>query len=83
MEILCRRCLFSDEEASKTYQKIQAYIAGLSEEEKAVPEVYEERKAVCRECDCLINGMCKKCGCFIEVRAVKVHATCPHELPRW
>ncbi|MBR2950689.1 MAG: hypothetical protein IKC46_12660 [Lachnospiraceae bacterium] len=31
--------------------------------------VYEQRLAVCKECDYLEVGTCLACGCYVELRA--------------
>lgn len=59
------------------------YIERLPEEDKVSSEVYEERLGKCKECDHLMNGMCRKCGCYVEMRAVMKVRGCPDVPARW
>ncbi|MFR2155608.1 MAG: DUF6171 family protein [[Eubacterium] siraeum] len=54
-----------------------------SRREKADEALYKKRLEICTECDCLINGMCSKCGCFVEMRAAYAINRCPHEDKLW
>ena len=53
------------------------------DEKKADEALYKKRLEICTECDCLINGMCSKCGCFVEMRAAFAINRCPHEDKLW
>ena len=44
---------------------------------KADEALYEERLAVCKECDLLLEGMCRICGCYVELRAAIEKNACP------
>ena len=55
----------------------------LTKEKKTEETLYRKRLEACEQCDCLINGMCSKCGCFAEVRAAYKHNRCPHENRLW
>ena len=80
----CRRCLLREfAEGKKLYELIQDYIAAIPAEQRAAEAVYAARLAVCRECDWLANGMCRQCGCYVEVRAAKVNQRCPDPTARW
>ncbi|MDY3745248.1 MAG: DUF6171 family protein [Lachnospiraceae bacterium] len=37
----------------------------------------------CRQCDRLLNGMCRICGCFVEMRAAIKVKSCPDVVPKW
>ena len=50
----------------------------LEEEEKASGQLYEERLSVCKQCDYLNAGMCKACGCYVEMRAAMKARICPY-----
>ncbi|MBQ3140565.1 MAG: hypothetical protein IJC25_01220 [Clostridia bacterium] len=81
--IPCRRCLLSEYDPQAYHETVEQYVRSLSDELRADPAVYTQRLAACRACDCLLDGMCRKCGCFVEVRAAKKALGCPHEQPRW
>lgn len=60
---VCKRCLLSRMSA-EAFQNIKENIELIPDEKKAVEALYKKRLEICTECDCLINGMCSKCGCF-------------------
>ena len=45
--------------------------------------VYEARLAHCKTCDDLYQGMCRICGCYVELRAAMKKNRCPQVHPRW
>ena len=59
------------------------YISNLPEEDRTPEEEYERRLSKCRECDHLLSGMCRICGCFVEMRAAIVVRHCPDSTPEW
>ena len=80
----CRRCLLREfAEGKKLYELIQEYLAAIPGEERAETAVYEARLAACRQCDWLANGMCRQCGCYVEVRAAKAGQRCPDVEAKW
>jgi Rieske Fe-S protein len=58
-------------------------VEALSEDIKADAELYKERLKLCKSCDNLFSGMCKHCGCFVELRAAKKAQYCPDIYPKW
>ena len=83
MKNRCVRCLLRDLDEKEVYRKLQEYLAAFPDEMKAEQATYESRLKFCRACDALHQGICTKCGCFVEARALKKKAGCPHEIPRW
>lgn len=74
----CRKCLTRDMAGMEEYfRSLQEYIANLDEDIKASETLYEERLGICRQCDMLLEGMCRKCGCYVELRAVMAVKNCP------
>ena len=61
------------------FENLHTYIANLEEDIKADPMLYEERLSVCQGCDLLADGMCRACGCFVELRAVIQKNVCPYD----
>ncbi|MCI8695844.1 MAG: hypothetical protein HFH99_03560 [Lachnospiraceae bacterium] len=61
------------------FRSLREYIANLDPEIKADEALYEERLAVCKECDLLLEGMCRICGCYVELRAVVAKNICPRK----
>ncbi|MBR2527811.1 MAG: hypothetical protein IKE58_05010 [Blautia sp.] len=78
----CRRCLLREMETDN-YQTLKTYIRNLDEDLKVSDLVYEERLARCRKCQNLISGLCRICGCFVELRAVMKKNSCPMVHPAW
>lgn len=77
---VCKKCLMRDMMDKQEYFKnLQDYIANLDPETKVSDEIYEQRLAVCTECDLLLEGMCRSCGCYVELRAALIKNYCPKE----
>lgn len=77
----CKKCLTRDLIDKDDYFKtLQEMIANVTGEDRAPDEVYEERLRRCTECERLADGMCRGCGCFVELRAVILKNRCPYEL---
>lgn len=74
----CRKCLTRDMIGREEYFKnLQEYIANIEPDLKAPEDLYEERLAVCKDCDLLLEGMCRSCGCYVELRAAMKKNACP------
>ena len=80
---VCRRCLLREMSETEYFRSLHEYIENLDEELKVEPEVYEERLEKCKACDQLISGMCRKCGCYVELRALLKKGGCPKVEPEW
>lgn len=78
MEELCKRCLLNEAGERAAYTQVQAYLETVPPEELASPTVLNSRLDQCRHCDQLIAGMCRKCGCYVEVRAALKDSICPN-----
>jgi len=77
---ICRRCLTRDMAGKEEYfRNLQEYIANIDIDIKTDKDRYEERLDLCRECDLLLEGMCRTCGCYVELRAAMIHNTCPNQ----
>ena len=44
---------------------------------KTPEEEYERRLSICKECEKLLSGMCRMCGCYVEMRAAIALRDCP------
>jgi hypothetical protein len=74
----CKRCLLREMAESEEYfRSLQDYIENMDPDIKAKKALYERRLAVCKECDMLLQGMCRKCGCYVELKAAVAGNTCP------
>jgi hypothetical protein len=74
----CKRCLLLEAGENKSFETISDYILNLSEDLKVNNDIYRKRLDICKQCDYLISGMCLKCGCYVEVRAVLKDKVCPN-----
>lgn len=61
------------------YKNMFEYIDNLSDDIKSSQELYEKRMETCKQCDMLLSGMCRKCGCFVEMRAAVEKNYCPNK----
>lgn len=79
----CRKCLLREMDKEAYFQNMYTYIRNLPQEDKVSDEVYEERLARCKACDCLMDGMCRICGCYVEMRAAIRIRSCPDYEAKW
>lgn len=78
---LCRKCLTRDMVGQEEYfRSLHDYIDNLDLDIRAAEDLYEERLGICRECDMLLQGMCRKCGCYVELRAAVTKNACPDKM---
>ncbi|AWK51430.1 hypothetical protein DIC82_10475 [Clostridium beijerinckii] len=82
-KIFCRRCLLDEVFEKDEYRNMQEYIKFIDTQIKTEKHEYNRRLDICRECDNLINGMCKICGCFVELRAAVNKNYCPNVEKKW
>ncbi|MCI8615409.1 DUF6171 family protein [Parablautia intestinalis] len=76
---ICRKCLTRDMDKSAYFENLHSYIANLDEDLKVSEPLYEKRLSLCKQCDLLWDGMCRGCGCFVELRAVMKKNYCPYD----
>ncbi len=75
---LCKRCLTREMAGKEAdYRSLWEYIGNLDADIKAPDVLYEERLRRCKECDLLLQGMCRSCGCYVEMRAAVAGNSCP------
>ncbi|MDE7271603.1 MAG: hypothetical protein K2N95_00890 [Lachnospiraceae bacterium] len=74
----CRKCLLREMDKETYMDNLYDYIQRLDADIKADQALYEERLSVCKLCDYLEAGMCRACGCFVELRAVIRNNTCSY-----
>ena len=83
MDIRCKRCLLREMANEDMYHRIQRTIDAIPPKLRCSKVEYDARLALCKECEKLIGGMCRVCGCFVEVRAAKKSEHCPGIPRRW
>ncbi len=83
MKIVCRKCLLAEMDLQEVYQSVKEYVEALPVEKKADEAEYARRLEICKSCEKLADGMCVKCGCYVEARAAKKNSDCPDEKDKW
>lgn len=61
------------------FDQLHTYIAQLDEDIRTEEPLYQERLHVCKSCELLMDGMCRACGCYVELRAAIRENVCPYE----
>lgn len=77
MEHFCKKCLLLEAGENAAYKTVSDYLETIDDSMKVSDEEYEKRLSYCKRCEYLISGMCRKCGCYIEVRAALKNKDCP------
>lgn len=85
MDIPCKKCLLADigEHMDDIARAVALQISSYPADKRLPEPEYQSRLDKCRSCDELISGVCQKCGCFVELRALKPDQRCPHEVRKW
>ena len=81
---VCRQCLLRDMLDKAEYDKtVERVRRALSPALRTPDEAYEARLALCSACDQLQNGTCMRCGCMVEMRAMRRDMHCPPPRNCW
>lgn len=80
---VCKRCLLADVDIDGLFKKVSELIEIIPEDIKAGKELYNMRLDICKNCECLENGICRECGCFVELRAATKKNYCPSVYKYW
>lgn len=76
---VCKRCLTREMAGQESvFRSLREYIDNLDADIRAQDILYESRLQVCKECDMLLQGMCRSCGCYVELRAAVAKKGCPN-----
>lgn len=81
--LACKRCLVYEMADAAKYKNMYDYINNLEEDIKTPKEEYDKRLAICKECEKLLSGVCRACGCFVEMRAAVKTRRCPDVDSKW
>ncbi len=80
----CRACLLRDTLSEEEYKKTVLRVReGLAPRLRANDALYEKRLALCTACAHLQGGTCMRCGCLVEMRAMRADQHCPPPAKRW
>ena len=80
---ICKKCLIRDMDQKEYFKNMYDYIEHLNPDIKTPAAEYEHRLQLCKDCEELQNGMCRVCGCFVEMRAAAAKNYCPAIKPKW
>ncbi len=80
---VCRKCLPGQKNEEAFYEDLSRYIQRMDEELKVDQQTYEKRLGICSSCERLMSGMCRLCGCFVELRTVQKVRKCPDLPAKW
>lgn len=78
MEHICKKCLLLEAGKKAAFKTVTDYLNNLDDELKADEVLRDKRLALCKDCDYLISGMCRQCGCYVEIRAALKDKSCPN-----
>lgn len=80
----CKKCLLLQAGENVKHQEIVDYLLTIPADEKVSDDEYSHRIAKCLDCQWLISGMCRKCGCYVEIRARMKNQNCPNiDFQKW
>lgn len=80
---ICKHCLLAEIDKDGLYKKVEDLIAAIPDDERASEQAYATRLDLCRRCPSLENGLCRECGCFVELRAAVKANRCPSVYRYW
>jgi hypothetical protein len=80
---ICKKCLLADYPNAEYFTHLYEYINNLDEEIKVDDIEYERRLNLCVSCPDYYQGMCRVCGCFVELRAAIRENICAAPIQRW
>jgi hypothetical protein len=75
----CRKCLLRDMVENAYTQNMEEYVKNLDQDIRVEADIYESRLETCKECDLLTDGLCRGCGCFVEMIAAMKKNRCPYD----
>ena len=57
--------------------------AAYPADKKVSEDEYHRRLTFCKDCEKLVDGMCVLCGCYVELRALKIGMRCADIDKKW
>ena len=79
----CKKCMLYELADKAAYESVKSYIDALDPGQRINDKEYHERLEICRQCDMFLAAMCRKCGCYVEVRAIRPDSHCPKTEACW
>ena len=81
--LLCPKCLDIPADERKLADTLDRYLTTLDEDVRVSPEQYAARLSLCADCPHRAIYTCRKCGCYVQVRAARKSYACPSEEEKW
>lgn len=72
----CKKCLLLESGEKNSFEEVKALIEQMDDNLKLDDCDYIGRLNLCKSCEFLISGMCRKCGCYVELRAIQKNLHC-------
>lgn len=79
----CRKCLIDSIDEDVFIRSLKNYISDYPKDKRCCELEYKKRIEVCKSCEHLSLGMCSLCGCYVELRALKINTFCPDITDKW
>ncbi|MCR5324520.1 MAG: DUF6171 family protein [Lachnospiraceae bacterium] len=79
----CKKCMLYELADKAAYESVKSYIEALSPDQRLDDVEYHKRLEICRKCDMFLAAMCRKCGCYVEARAIRKDMHCPKGEKSW
>ena len=79
----CKKCMLYELADKAAYESVKSYIDALPPGQRVDDKEYFRRLELCRNCDMFLAAMCRKCGCYVEVRAIRPDMHCPKTKAEW
>ncbi len=79
----CKKCFLYELADKAAYESVKSYLDAMPEADRAEEALYRRRLKICRECESFLAAMCRKCGCYVEIRAARKDAHCPSGEEIW
>ena len=72
VKIKCRKCLLEDMDENDFLRDMRSHIEAYPADKRVSEDEYHRRLNFCKGCEKLVDGMCVLCGCYVELRALKI-----------
>lgn len=82
-KVQCRKCLLEDMDENDFLRDMRSHIAAYPADKRVDEGEYRRRLTFCKDCDKLMDGMCVLCGCYVELRALKIGMRCADIDKKW
>lgn len=80
---ICKKCLLREISEEQYFADLERYIQDLDPAVRVDQETYEKRLTICGGCEKQSGGMCRLCGCYVELRAALKVRKCPDLPAKW